>query len=61
MNDDLLDKAMKRILELEKKINMLFETLKIENELDFILNGGYIIESDIDKIMSGAYLGENDE
>lgn len=55
MNDDLLEKTLKKISELEKKINMLYETLKIENELDFILNGGYIFESDIDNVLNGTY------
>ena len=55
MNDDIFDKALKQIAELEKKINMYFEILKIENELDFILNGSYVLEEDIDSVIDGTY------
>lgn len=51
--DELLEIAMKRIDELEKKVEKYFSILKIDNELDFILKGTYILKEDIDKILEG--------
>jgi len=50
---ELLELALKRIEELEKKIEMYFSMLKVDNELDFILKGTYITKEDVDKIMEG--------
>ena len=50
---ELLELALKRIDELEKKIEMYFSMLKVGNELDFILKGTYITEEDVDKIVEG--------
>lgn len=55
MNNELLELALKRIAELEKKIEKYYEMLKIENELDFILKGTYVLKSEIDSIVNGTY------
>ena len=55
MNEDLLMQALKKIDDLSKKLEKYYDLLHIENELDFILNGTYIVESDIDNIVSGNY------
>lgn len=54
--EELLDLALKKIDVLEKKIERYYSLLKIDNELDFILNGTYILEADYENIMSGNYL-----
>ena len=53
--NELLESAMKEIAELKRKIEKYYHLLKIENELDFILNGTYIFEEDIQKVLSGNY------
>lgn len=53
MKEDLLELALKRIAELEKKVEIYFNALKVKNELDFILKGGYILESDLDELVFG--------
>jgi len=55
MNEEVLDIAMKKISDLEKRIEKYYKLLKIDNELDFILKGGYILEEDIQLIMEGNY------
>ena len=53
--EEMLELAFKRISELEKKLEIYYELLKIGNELDFILNGTYILEEDIQKFLEGNY------
>lgn len=55
MNTETLENALKRISDLERKIEKYYQILKIENELDFILKGTYVLQEDIDNIMSGNY------
>ncbi len=55
MNEDLLLETMKKVAELEKRIENYFQLLRIENELDFIMNGTYILNRDINDIMTGNY------
>jgi len=50
-----LDMIIKRISSLEKKLEQYFNYLKIENELDFILNGTYIFKENVDDILNGTY------
>lgn len=45
----------KRIEYLEQKLEIIFELLGVENELDFIMKGTYLTEDDIDEIMNGEY------
>ena len=66
--NELLELALKKIDILEKRLEKYYSLLKIDNELDFILNGTYILQSDFDEVMAGQYwiilkqfspLGEN--
>ena len=54
MNQDLLERALKRIDELEKRLNIYYQMLKIENELDFIMSGSYYVD-ELDQILNGTY------
>ena len=59
--EEMLELALKRISELEKKLERYYKLLNITNELDFILNGSYLTQPDLDKILSGSYtLGDKD-
>ncbi len=51
----LIELALKRISDLERKLEKYYEILKIENELDFILNGTYVFEDEIKSIVDGTY------
>lgn len=51
----LVELALKKISELEKRIEHYYEILKIDNEIDFILNGTYILEEEIENILNGTY------
>ena len=53
--EELLELAIKRIDKIEKKLEKYFHILEVKNELDFILNGGYVFKEDIDTILSGNY------
>lgn len=53
--EELLELALKKIDVLEKKLERYYSLLKIDNELDFILNGSYILQTDFDNVMSGTY------
>ena len=55
MNTETLENALKRISDLERKIEKYYQLLKTENELDFILKGTYVLASDIDNLISGNY------
>lgn len=54
MEEDL-QLALKKIADLERKIEKYFEILQVTNELDFILKGGYYLTAELDKIISGEY------
>ena len=45
----------KRLLNLEKRLEKYYKKVYIENELDFVMNGTYILNDEIDKILSGTY------
>lgn len=55
MDNEVLEIALKRISSLEKKLEMYYKMLEIENELSFILKGTYIFIEDINSIMEGNY------
>lgn len=55
MTTETLELALKRIADLERKIEKYFQILKIENELDFILKGTYVLETDMENIINGTY------
>lgn len=53
--EETVELAMKKILELERKLENYYQILFIENELDFILRGSYIVEDELSKVISGNY------
>lgn len=53
--EEVLELALKRIDDLEKKLEKYYQLLKTENELNFILNGTYLLNEDIEKILQGNY------
>ena len=53
--EELIERLYKKIEDLEKKIETYYHMLVVDNELDFILKGGYILEDDIDEILDGSY------
>lgn len=53
--EELLELALKKIDVLEKKLEKYYSLLKIDNELDFILNGSYIMQQDFDNVLVGQY------
>ena len=53
--EETLELAMKKISELERKLENYYQLLFIENELDFILRGSYIVEDELSKVISGNY------
>lgn len=55
MEASLVDITYKRLVELEKRMNIYFDQYKTKNELDFILCGGYILDSELDCILDGSY------
>ena len=50
---EMLEQLLKRIEMLEKRVEKYFSILKIDNELDFILNGTYITNEEVEKIVEG--------
>ncbi len=51
---DNLDDVIKRLLQLEKKLEKYYSLLLINNELDFILKGNYILD-EVENILQGNY------
>ena len=39
MNEELLELTYKNVVELENKLELYYQMLKVENELQFILKG----------------------
>ena len=54
MQNDI-EMLLKRLNNLEKKLEKYYKILFIENELDFILNGTYVLQQDIEDVLSGNY------
>lgn len=52
---ELLELAFKKIDVLEKKLERYYSLLKIDNELDFILNGTYVLQEDFENVLNGQY------
>ncbi len=55
MQEEMLEYVIKKLSELEKRLEKYYQLLRIENELDFILKGTYVLSSDIDNVVSGNY------
>lgn len=53
--DEMLELALKRLDELEKKVERYYQLLEVNNEIDFILKGGYVFKEDVDAIVAGTY------
>lgn len=51
---EMLDLALKKIKELEKRLEEYYQLLIIENELDFIMRGTYVY-NEIEEIVNGTY------
>ncbi len=52
---ELLELALKKIDVLEKRLESYYNLLKVDNELDFILKGTYILQEDYDSVLAGEY------
>ena len=55
MNEEILDLALAKINDLEKKLEKYYSILLINNELDFILKGSYVFASELQNILEGIY------
>ena len=55
MNNLTLDLLYKKISDLEKRLERYYQILKIEDELDFIIKGNYVLLSEIEKVINGNY------
>ena len=51
---EMLDLALTKIKELEKRLEEYYHLLIIENELDFIMRGTYVY-NEIEEILNGTY------
>jgi hypothetical protein len=51
----LIDLALKKIDVLEKKLEKYYYLLKVDNELDFVIKGTYLMQEELDSIMAGEY------
>ena len=52
---EMIELCLKKINDLEKKLEKYFQLLKVENELDFVLNGTYLRSEELENIMLGNY------
>ena len=53
--EELLQLALKKIDALEKKLERYYFLLKVENELDFVLKGTYLLNEDLNSTLTGNY------
>ena len=51
--EERLELLEKKVLDLERKIEKYFSVLEVNNELDFILKGGYILKEDLENLVLG--------
>lgn len=52
---ETIELLLKRVNELEKKLEKYYKLLCLENELDFILKGKYVLDSELEKLLNGNY------
>ena len=52
---ELLNLQIKKLNEMEKRLEFYFKRLKFENEISSILNGTYVLESEIQAVLNGIY------
>lgn len=55
MKENEIEIIQVRLARLEKRLEMYYQLLYMQNELDFVLKGGYIMEADLQKILDGNY------
>ena len=55
MENITMEYLLKRIIELEKKLERYFNYLKVDNELDFVLKGTYVFKDDLLRLINGLY------
>lgn len=53
--EELVEDLIKKVEDLEKKVETYYQLLIVNNELDFIMKGSYILKDDIDEILDGSY------
>lgn len=52
---EMVELALKRIDDLEKKLEKYYQLLEVGNELDFILRGSYILAEELPPVLTGNY------
>lgn len=52
---ELIELALKKIDDLEKKLELYYSMLFVRNEIDFILKGTYVLQQDIDNALIGEF------
>ncbi len=52
---DNYELIIKRLSDLERRLERYYQLLLIRDELDFILKGKYIVDEDLQEIMNGTY------
>ena len=55
MENLTIEELFKRISNLEKRLEQYYNNLKIVNELDFILNGTYVLKEELASLLEGIY------
>ena len=55
---ELLELALKRIDNLERLVENYFKILKVDNELDFIVKGTYLMPEELNALVEGNFEGE---
>ena len=50
-----IEKALQKIDDLDKKTEIYYKHLYLENELSFILKGQYFLDEDLANILQGNY------
>ncbi len=53
--EEILDLALKRIIDLEKKLEMYYKLLFYNNDLDAIMKGTYYLDTSLGEILDGSY------
>ena len=49
----MLELALKRIADLEKKLERYYQLLLTRNELDFIIKGSYTLNNNLQNLLEG--------
>ncbi len=57
---ELIELCLKKISDLENKIEMYYTLLNVGNELDFVMKGTYISDTDMANFLAGNYRSDKD-